>query len=60
MAPRNKGLGRGLDALLATSKSVSAKEAENSERNDSTNNELKKIPIARLLFGGCETAKLDY
>lgn len=57
MAPRNKGLGRGLDALLATSKSVSAKEAENSERNDSTNNELKKIPIEQLQPGKYQPRK---
>ncbi len=54
MAPRNKGLGRGLDALLATSKSVADKEAQNAKDENTLNdsdNDLKKIPIEFLKPG---------
>ncbi len=54
MAPRNKGLGRGLDALLATSKSVSDKHAESEQASD---NELKKIPIEYLKPGKYQPRK---
>ena len=45
MAPKNKGLGRGLDALLATSKSVADKQTQidTDEALKESNNELKKI-----------------
>jgi ParB family chromosome partitioning protein len=60
MAPKNKGLGRGLDALLATSKSVADKDAQNAidENGQSdTNNELKKIPIEFLQPGKYQPRK---
>ncbi|MFW8591467.1 ParB/RepB/Spo0J family partition protein [Glaciecola sp. 2405UD65-10] len=60
MAPRNKGLGRGLDALLATSKSVADKEAELASQDsgqNKTDNELKKIPIEFLQAGKYQPRK---
>lgn len=60
MAPRNKGLGRGLDALLATSKSVADKEAQQANQESSqntTDNELKKIPIEFLQRGKYQPRK---
>ena len=60
MAPRNKGLGRGLDALLATSKSVADKEAElalQDSGQNKTDNELKKIPIEFLQAGKYQPRK---
>lgn len=60
MAPKNKGLGRGLDALLATSKSVADKEAQNAKDDSSqfnTDNELKKIPIEFLQAGKYQPRK---
>lgn len=63
MAPKNKGLGRGLDALLATSKSVADKDAKNAvddnERSEGQerDNELKKIPIEFLKPGKYQPRK---
>ena len=59
MAPKNKGLGRGLDALLATSKSVADKQAQidNDEALQESNNELKKIPIEFLQPGKYQPRK---
>jgi len=60
MAPRNKGLGRGLDALLATSKSVADKEAEQANEEisrNTTDNELKKVPIEFLQRGKYQPRK---
>lgn len=60
MAPKNKGLGRGLDALLATSKSVADKEAQNAKDDSSqfnSDNELKKIPIEFLQAGKYQPRK---
>lgn len=59
MAPKNKGLGRGLDALLATSKSVADKQAQidNDEALKESNNELKKIPIEFLQPGKYQPRK---
>lgn len=60
MAPKNKGLGRGLDALLATSKSVADKEAQNAQTDSDkfeSNNELKKIPIEFLQPGKYQPRK---
>jgi ParB family chromosome partitioning protein len=60
MAPRNKGLGRGLDALLATSKSVADKEAQNAKDENTLNdsdNDLKKIPIEFLKPGKYQPRK---
>ena len=60
MAPKNKGLGRGLDALLATSKSVADKDAKNAQDESNkydSNNELKKIPIEFLQPGKYQPRK---
>ncbi|MFT6270561.1 MAG: ParB family chromosome partitioning protein [Alphaproteobacteria bacterium] len=60
MAPKNKGLGRGLDALLATSKSVADKEAQNAKDENAVNdsdNYLKKIPIEFLQPGKYQPRK---
>jgi ParB family chromosome partitioning protein len=60
MAPKNKGLGRGLDALLATSKSVADKEAQNAKDDSlpfNSDNELKKIPIEFLQAGKYQPRK---
>lgn len=60
MAPKNKGLGRGLDALLATSKSVADKDAQNAKNETSkydSDNELKKIPIEFLQAGKYQPRK---
>jgi ParB family chromosome partitioning protein len=60
MAPKNKGLGRGLDALLATSKSVADKEALSSQNDGMTrdaDNDLKKIPIEFLRPGKYQPRK---
>lgn len=55
MAPKAKGLGRGLDALLATSKSVADKQAENAQPG--ANSELAKIPIEFLQPGKYQPRK---
>jgi len=61
MAPKNKGLGRGLDALLATSKSVAHKDAQSAKDQNSTydeaTNDLKKIPIEFLHAGKYQPRK---
>lgn len=60
MAPKSKGLGRGLDALLATSKSYNDKqnaESDNVANTNVTNNELKKIPIEFLKPGKYQPRK---
>lgn len=60
MAPKNKGLGRGLDALLATSKSVADKEAQNAKNENNlsdSDNDLKKIPIEFLKPGKYQPRK---
>lgn len=62
MASRSKGLGRGLDALLATSKSYNDKQAENAANaekagNQANDNELKKIPIEFLKPGKYQPRK---
>lgn len=56
MSPKQKGLGRGLDALLATSRSHSEKEAQSSEQ-DMTQNELRKLPIEFLQPGKYQPRK---
>ena len=48
MSARKRGLGRGLDALLATSQSSAQKEQDAAEVN-STNGELSKLPIEYLV-----------
>lgn len=62
MAPKTKGLGRGLDALLATSKSVADKQtldanAIAADAGASSDNELKKIPIEYLQPGKYQPRK---
>lgn len=58
MAPKMKGLGRGLDALLATSKSVADRDTEQANANENTtDNELKKIPIEFLQAGKYQPRK---
>lgn len=58
MAPKNKGLGRGLDALLATSKSVADKELSNAQgQQDASSNELVKLPIEFLQPGKYQPRK---
>lgn len=56
MAPKMKGLGRGLDALLATSKSVADRDSQQANEN-TTDNELKKIPIEFLRAGKYQPRK---
>ena len=50
MSARKRGLGRGLDALLATSQSSSQKDRE-SASVEATQSELSKIPIEFLVPG---------
>lgn len=63
MAPKTKGLGRGLDALLATSKSVADKQTKDANANleqeggASAENELKQIPIEYLQPGKYQPRK---
>lgn len=60
MAPKNKGLGRGLDALLATSKSLADKEAQDAKDENAradADNDLQKIPIEFLHPGKYQPRK---
>ncbi|MDT0594847.1 ParB/RepB/Spo0J family partition protein [Glaciecola petra] len=63
MAPKTKGLGRGLDALLATSKSVADKQTKDAnaslgqEVGSAGENELKKIAIEYLQPGKYQPRK---
>jgi ParB family chromosome partitioning protein len=60
MAPKNKGLGRGLDALLATSKSLADKEAQHAKDENAkghAENDLQKIPIEFLHPGKYQPRK---
>ncbi len=56
MSARKRGLGRGLDALLATSQSSAQKEQDAAEVN-STNGELSKLPIEYLVPGKYQPRK---
>jgi len=56
MSARKRGLGRGLDALLATSQSSAQKEHDAAEVN-STNGELRKLPIEYLVPGKYQPRK---
>jgi ParB family chromosome partitioning protein len=56
MSPKQKGLGRGLDALLANSRSNAEKEALAPEQ-DMTQNELRKLPIEWLQPGKYQPRK---
>jgi len=56
MSARKRGLGRGLDALLATSQSSSQKNME-SATPDATHSELSKLPIEYLVPGKYQPRK---
>ena len=56
MSARKRGLGRGLDALLATSQSSSQKDRE-SASVEATQSELSKIPIEFLVPGKYQPRK---
>ena len=56
MSARKRGLGRGLDALLATSQSSSQKDRE-SASVEARQSELSKIPIEFLVPGKYQPRK---
>ncbi|MBT3133816.1 ParB/RepB/Spo0J family partition protein [Alteromonas sp. ALT199] len=56
MSARKRGLGRGLDALLATSQSSAQKEQDAAEVNSSSG-ELSKLPIEYLVPGKYQPRK---
>lgn len=62
MSPKNRGLGRGLDALLATSRSHADKEKRDAQDTDTQNDvgeqsELKNIPIEFMQPGKYQPRK---
>jgi ParB family chromosome partitioning protein len=57
MSPKNKGLGRGLDALLATSRSHADKEKQGSVDDAPEQNELKTLPIEFMQPGKYQPRK---
>lgn len=57
MSPKNKGLGRGLDALLATSRSHADKQRQAAENDTAEQNELKHIPIEFMQPGKYQPRK---
>ncbi|MFC3122043.1 ParB/RepB/Spo0J family partition protein [Agaribacter flavus] len=59
MAPKSKGLGRGLDALLATSQSYAEKQTSEQETtpNVSVESELQQLPIEHLSPGKYQPRK---
>jgi ParB family chromosome partitioning protein len=57
MSPKNKGLGRGLDALLATSRSHADKQRQAAENDIGEQNELKHIPIEFMQPGKYQPRK---
>jgi ParB family chromosome partitioning protein len=57
MSPKNKGLGRGLDALLATSRSHADKQRQAAENEPNEQNELKHIPIEFMQPGKYQPRK---
>ncbi|PKI01184.1 ParB/RepB/Spo0J family partition protein [Glaciecola sp. 33A] len=57
MSPKNKGLGRGLDALLATSRSHADKQRQAAENDPGEQNELKHIPIEFMQPGKYQPRK---
>lgn len=57
MSPKSKGLGRGLDALLATSRTRSDKQKQDSDDNPVDESELKKIPIEFMQPGKYQPRK---
>ena len=56
MSARKRGLGRGLDALLATSQSTSQKETD-AAATEATQSELSKLPIEFLVPGKYQPRK---
>lgn len=56
MSARKRGLGRGLDALLATSQSSAQREQDAAEVIQ-TNGELSKLPIEYLVPGKYQPRK---
>lgn len=57
MSPKNKGLGRGLDALLATSRTHADKQKQEASDDNEEVNELKYIPIEFLQPGKYQPRK---
>lgn len=57
MSPKSKGLGRGLDALLATSRSHSDKQKQDEAPENGEANELKNIPIEFMQPGKYQPRK---
>jgi ParB family chromosome partitioning protein len=57
MSPKNKGLGRGLDALLATSRTHADKQRQDANDEKEEPNELKHIPIEFLQPGKYQPRK---
>jgi ParB family chromosome partitioning protein len=57
MSPKNKGLGRGLDALLATSRTHADKQKQDASDDNEEVNELKYIPIEFLQPGKYQPRK---
>ena len=57
MSPKNKGLGRGLDALLATSRTHADKQKQDASDEAAEPNELKNIPIEFLQPGKYQPRK---
>lgn len=57
MAPKSKGLGRGLDALLATSQSYAEKQSSDDTPEVSSESELQQLPIEFLSPGKYQPRK---
>ena len=57
MSPKNKGLGRGLDALLATSRSHADKQRQDADNNSGERSDLKNIPIEFMQPGKYQPRK---
>ncbi|MBF7074643.1 ParB/RepB/Spo0J family partition protein [Glaciecola sp. MH2013] len=57
MSPKSKGLGRGLDALLATSRSHADKQKQDDRPDSVEENELKNIPIEFMQPGKYQPRK---
>ncbi|MBU2978430.1 ParB/RepB/Spo0J family partition protein [Alteromonas sp. C1M14] len=57
MSAKKRGLGRGLDALLATSQSSSARQEGQTEQSSVSQSELRKLPIEFLTPGKYQPRK---
>jgi ParB family chromosome partitioning protein len=57
MSPKNRGLGRGLDALLATSRSHADKQKQDATTESGEQSELKNIPIEFMQPGKYQPRK---